>query len=455
VTKTSPSLFFVYATLLSVPLWLANPAAAQTPEFARVLHSSKLEVEQAIQALHATESGRLPILDGFVKKTEQLLDRYRRAYYECSVQVMSTGPEDTRVRVTAKITAWYVDTNAVQSGYRVLPSNGRLETDLLDRIEEALASNVPGSVPPPQAVQPAMSRSVSASISPVPSRTTVRPDLAQARANDKFAVVHSAFSAPSPGLSTPLTEAAIAVGAGEEDLESLQQRREDAEKRMRELNIDVQNLEEILHNQSHPANIAVVRKSGTRVMAKPGADAPVLFSAHAEDEFEILDSGSTWVHVQISGVSRGWIRRTELDLPEGLGDPSKKAGVAEPIDASPFRVVREATNIFKGDWEPLHGKTIRIIWTEPALTSGKQSSAQARRDFAKSLLLTAYQEVTSHDPAVAGVVIVFDSADGGQIAVTLESLKQWRTGKLSEASFWQLCSVDPPELFRGSTKGGA
>jgi len=30
-----------------------------------------------------------------------------------------------------------------------------------------------------------------------------------------------------------------------------------------------------------------------------------------------------------------------------------------------------------------------------------------------------------HDPAVDGMVIVFDSADGGQIAATLENLKKW------------------------------
>ncbi len=47
----------------------------------------------------------------------------------------------------------------------------------------------------------------------------------------------------------------------------------------------------------------------------------------------------------------------------------------------------------------------------------------------------------------SGVVIVFDSADGGQIAATLENLKQWQTGNLPEASFWRLCSVDPPELI--------
>jgi hypothetical protein len=71
----------------------------------------------------------------------------------------------------------------------------------------------------------------------------------------------------------------------------------------------------------------------------------------------------------------------------------------------------------------------------------------AKRNFAKSLLVTAYREISSHDPAVGGVVIVFDSADGGQIAATLENLKQWQSGSLAEASFWKLCSVDPPEMF--------
>jgi hypothetical protein len=50
----------------------------------------------------------------------------------------------------------------------------------------------------------------------------------------------------------------------------------------------------------------------------------VLFSADAEDEFEILGTEGGWIHVQIAGVSRGWIRRTQLDLPEGLGESSKR-----------------------------------------------------------------------------------------------------------------------------------
>ena len=57
--------------------------------------------------------------------------------------------------MTSKITAWYTDPESAQSGYRELNSNGHVETDLLDHIEDALAHkaspHAPGStirVPP-------------------------------------------------------------------------------------------------------------------------------------------------------------------------------------------------------------------------------------------------------------------------------------------------------------------
>jgi hypothetical protein len=56
----------------------------------------------------------------------------------------------------------------------------------------------------------------------------------------------------------------------------------------------------------------------------------------------------------------------------------------------------------------------------------------------------------SSGAAVDGVVIVFDSADGGQIAATISSLKQLADGALSESTFWKQCSLDPPESFQAS-----
>jgi len=274
----------------------------------------------------------------------------------------------------------------------------------------------------------------------------IRPDASNLPAVDSSPLVRGKSSGASPKFTGSPVASVIASPNSSEDIESLKHRREDAEKQLSDLNGVVQNLEEILRSQTHPTDIAVVRKSGTRVMSKPSANGPVLFSADSEDEFQVLDNGPDWIHVQISGASRGWIRRSDLILPEGLKVDANRDDAA-PAPESIFRVVREETNIYKGHWEPLTGKTVKIIWTGPASAQGKPASVLAKRNFAKSLLVTAYREISSHDPAVGGVVIVFDSADGGQIAATLENLKQWQSGSLAEASFWKLCSVDPPEMF--------
>jgi hypothetical protein len=125
----------------------------------------------------------------------------------------------------------------------------------------------------------------------------------------------------------------------------------------------------------------------------------------------------------------------------------KSCQAAALAPESTFQVMREETNICKRNWEPLNGKMVKTLRTGPASTQGKPASVLAKRNCEKSLLVTTNQEASSHDPAVDGMVIVFDSADGGQIAATLENLKKWWSGSLSEAPFWKLCSVDPPELF--------
>jgi len=53
---------------------------------------------------------------------------------------------------------------------------------------------------------------------------------------------------------------------------------------------------------------------------------------------------------------------------------------------------------------------------------------------------------------VDGVVIVFDSADGGQIAATIAGIKGLVDGSLPPAEFWRQCSLDPPESFQDSAQ---
>jgi hypothetical protein len=52
--------------------------------------------------------------------------------------------------------------------------------------------------------------------------------------------------------------------------------------------------------------------------------------------------------------------------------------------------------------------------------------------------------------AVEGVVLIFDSADGGMASATVTSLQEWYARRLSDDAFRAQCSFDPPEAFKNS-----
>ena len=112
---------------------------------------------------------------------------------------------------------------------------------------------------------------------------------------------------------------------GSEEVARLKTAREAEEKRMRSLSSELQSLEEVKKNQAHPLNLVTVKKPATPVLAHAGDEDRVLFKAAVNDEFEFLDMNGEWVHVQISGASRGYIRRSALELPEGIA--AQTAGI--------------------------------------------------------------------------------------------------------------------------------
>jgi hypothetical protein len=144
------------------------------------------------------------------------------------------------------------------------------------------------------------------------------------------------------------------------------------------------------------------------------------------------------------------MRRSQVEMPSGYNAAGAKADAPSPANADLFKVAREETNTFRGKWEPLNGKTVRVVWIEPV--AGSSSSAAEKRKFAKYLLLKAYKDMSESQQKVDGVVIVFDSADGGQIAATMENLKALQDGSITDAAFWKACSLDPPESFQPSAK---
>jgi hypothetical protein len=394
-----------------------------------------------VDDLRESSSGRLPTLEGFVEAGDQPLDHYERGYYECTFHVTSTARGGAVVQASAKITAWYKDPSPARSGYRVLVSNGHVESDLLDQIAEALGPNSTVNTAAP----PAGSASRGGSSGGLKPQVNLDPPTSSAGESSSN---KGSASGPLIPLRQPAATFTPAPLAGE-SIQSMKSRRAADEKEAQDLTAEIKSLEEVLHNQVRPTDLASVRKAGAPIYSKPSENSPVLLTATAEDEFQIIEVEGGWVHVQISGASRGWIRRTHLELPASYTQTTFKTADSAPANSDLFKISRQETNTFGGNWEPLKGKTVKVIWIEPASSTTTPSQKLA---FAKKLLAQAYSEANSATPAVSGVVIVFDSADGGQIAATLSSLKQMVDGALPEAAFWKQCSLDPPESFQESAK---
>lgn len=410
---------------------IATSAQTPTETYQRNFPNSPDALEAAVRAVQPATRGRLPILDGFVTPQGQPLESYSRAYYECSLQILPSNSGQTIVRAAAKITAWYTDPEASRSGYRVLPSNGRLENDALDRIDEALADSAE-----PSSAAPFSSSLKSATGAPPgggisPSALNSKP-------------LHDPVASPDK------------IRASSDSIETIRSHREANEKKAVQLAAEEKNLEDILHNQARPTDLVVVKKSATPIFSKPAEGAQVLLSADAHDEFQILGLEGTWVHVQISGASRGWMRRAQVNLPVAYGGVAA-AGKADetaqlPVGTPPFKVEKEHTSPFAGKWTPLAGKNVRVVWVVPSSPSDSASTATQKKLFAKEIFLKVYSEQKAATPPVEGVVVLFDSADGGQVAATMASLEQLEQGSLTAIAFWKQCSLDPPELFGDSTK---
>ena len=138
---------------------------------------------------------------------------------------------------------------------------------------------------------------------------------------------------------------------------------------------------------------------------------------------------------------RGWIRRSSLDMPadeshaqpmdngkeveteKGTGDRSLAV-----VDQQPFQVQSEQITFFPGSWEPLRGKTVNVIMVQKAGDNGMDTGSAAKLAFTKSVFDKAYLEIAKGSTSIDGVIVIFDSDDGGMIASTVPaaaSVEDW------------------------------
>ena len=425
-----------------VAVIFGGPVHAQTSANERAFPQSKATVEKVLKEFQANMAGHLPSLEGFAAPTEHNLDRYQRGFYQSTVQVSSTPSGGTVVLVTTKLTAWYNDPVPSHSGYQLLTSNGRLESDLLDLLADELAKSgavVIQTAPPVPAAKPQSE--------PAQTFAAATPSPEVTEAQRKFSTsLSQSMAAQERALARP--QGSSSQGSSSNDQANLAQA-------PKELQAEAESLEEILKNQGHPKNLVAVKKSGTPVVGSPSLTAKPLFLASMHDEFEMLDFNADWVHVRVSGLSRGWIWRNSLEMPEGIPDTGTRAVSAVAPAADLFHVIREETAQFPGDWAPLRGKNVKILSVQKIDENAKDSGANARLEYAKSLLDKSYTEIAKKPEELSGVVVIFDSADGGMVAATAATLQQWRAGTLSDAAMWHKCFFDPPEPFDSAASGAS
>jgi hypothetical protein len=411
-----------YAELLAAVALFAVALQAQTGSAERNFPQSKATTENMLKLLQANMAGRLPVLEGFAKAAEHPLEHYQRGYYQATVDVRPTASGGSLVRVSAKVTAWYADPNGAKSGYQLLISNGRIEADLLDQLEDQLAKGSPDTSSGATSTSSAVKR-------PDESRPASTVLAASGVAADRTFSPSTRLSLPE---RTPSYETSEAVAS---------------QKKTSSLQAEADTLQQILNNMAHPKNLVAVRKSGTPVVSTPSLTAKADFLASMHDEFELLDFTADWVHVRISGLSRGWIWRNSVEMPEGIGDVDVSPANALAQGARPYHVVREESAPFPGDWPALRSKSVKILSVQRLVPSGKETEPKERLEYAKFLLRENYNEIAQKQQGLEGIVIIFDSADGGMIAATTATLQQWVAGALSDTSLWKNCFFDPPQTF--------
>jgi hypothetical protein len=386
-------------------------------------------VKSALDRVAGSGGGKLPMIDGFVLAAVPDMDRYERPYYQYRVQLLPGNNNNSIVKVEARISAWYADPDPARSQYRSLPSNGRLENDFLDRLQQMLT---PGS-------------SKSNGI-PKPTPSTIVPT-----GNSRPDSLATPDSRPAPPSAKP---PAVPV-TPQEQLDAILVQRQDVREKTAAAKAKLDALKSAGQNSSDVAKLAAVKHSGVGVMSRKNFGGPVLFRAQAEDEFEVQSVEAGWAQVRLADGAPGYIQSDELVLPAGMQPkPTLETEVAasQPVKPSDpdldFWVSREDVNTFSGDWARLKGKKVLFVYAQPRGLLSDMSGNDAKLAYAKRVFMTRFKSVNPAATGVEGVVVVFMGTRGGIAAATLADIQQWVEGGLGDDAFVNRCSLDPLAEFK-------
>jgi hypothetical protein len=433
-----PSSFAGHALLIL----FAVPAFAQvatSPLTERTYPCALARVKSTLEAMNAFAGERLPFVDGFAVPETAQAGRYVRPYFQYRIELKNVDAGHTVVRVEARISAWYSDSQG-HSGYRSLPSNGRLEADLLDRLQDALAQRIakltaPGGVTP---------------------RPAAGGDGSSGPQADAAASAQAHSSVSMPATSADATEPTIKVSnpsvASPDELDAILAKRQVVQEQITAMQSQIKALEAAAPSPAPAPAFAAVKRSGAGVMTRTNDGGPVLFRAQAEDEFEVISQQGDWTQVRLAGDSTGWLRSAELNVPPATSKPQDLASAPQAKPSSHpdlgFVVSHEEVSQFSGDWARLKGKRALFVYVQPRGLISDMASDDRKLAFAKMIFSEGYHAAVRSNNEIEGVVVIFMSSKGGVAAAALPDIREWVEGGLADAAFVKRCSLDPPGEFR-------
>jgi hypothetical protein len=399
-------------------------AAQQAPPTERLYNYPQVEIEKAIEQMQGYDTQRLPALAGFVNAGATSVDHLQNPRFQLHIDLVSQGASQTVVRVSAKITAWYEDAGTSRSQYTVVPSNGRLEEDFLDRLSLNLERGAPG-------------KQGGASLDPT-SVSSHSAGSAPPAASSAPASVARPEVSKSPNLQTAALPSDTA-GALAGQIAALRAERERLEQTTRKLQQHISELQSASRGEVYLKNMAVIRTVQTPVFDQNQETSKVRFRADPDDEFPILEVRGGWVRVGLEKDAEAWIRSSQLRKP---GDPPDSDPAALNFSAS-----NEEIKIFGGEWSQLKGKTALYVFAQPSRQLPESALGQNQLQFAEYTFVEGYRAATHSQQQIDGVVVVFLGQKGGVAAATLADIRRWHEGYLTDKLFLDRCSLDPANSF--------
>jgi hypothetical protein len=382
VKRTRPWQVWLLVLVFVFPgLTRAEQSQRQTGE--REFPFSLAAVQAALQQLGAYRGARLPSLSGFIEGEPTEALNYEHPYYEFKLDLKPLGPNQTLVSVKANVSAWYADPQGSNSGYQKFKSNGRLEADLLDRLNDFLGS----------------------------SKSTWTLD----------------------------------VQGMEQQIEAIQKQRAGAERRATELEKYLQEAK-ASGNAISKKEYVVVAKARVPILDAPENRASILLRAEPEDEFEVLEHRGAWSQVRLEGGRKGWIRNS-LVKPSVLASSGGPAAVAKLSTVPGFTVVREIVSPFSGEWTRLKDKQALYIWARPEGSALNVVAGDKLRFAEHIFMERYREAAHNSQNSVEGIVVIFLDQRGGVAAASLDDIHVWADGSLTSTAFMKKCSLDPPGAF--------